>query len=389
MSDWFAQLAAVLSGGKDGGEDCVLVTVADVRGSAPREPGARMIVTRTAAHDTIGGGNLEAACVERARDMLATDDSANAQLVRYPLGPGFGQCCGGVATILFERVTQRNAAWLPALEAHVRAAEPCVVITVTEGPRGGAKLVAGRRTHCGTLGNAHLDAKALAEVRALLTGDAVGQGEWAPRLHSLASREIRGSTEVATLAFIEPLRPCGLEIVLFGAGHVGRALVKALADVDCRVIWVDSRAEEFPVVVPANTRVVVTDAPEREVDRASTGAYFLVMTHSHLLDFELCERVLRRGDFAYLGLIGSAPKRARFLKNLKLEGVPEAALARLTCPIGVPGIANKRPAAIALSAAAQILQVYEAKAYEASIGTRQRVAEQVTGIGVRRRAKRS
>ncbi|MGB8437370.1 MAG: xanthine dehydrogenase accessory protein XdhC, partial [Burkholderiales bacterium] len=221
-----------------------------------------------------------------------------------------------------------------------------------------------------------------------LMDDAGGRGARAPGLQSLASREIGDSTAVATLAFIETLRPCDLEIVLFGAGHVGRALVKALADVDCRVIWVDYRAEEFPAVVPANTRVVVTDAPEREVDRASAGAYFLVMTHSHPLDFELCERALRRGDFAYLGLIGSASKRARFLKNLKLEGVPEAALARLTCPIGVPGIASKRPVAIALSAAAQILQVYESNVHEASIDARRRVSEQVTGVGIRRRAKR-
>lgn len=389
MNDWIARIAAVLPGEEGRGEDCVLVTVADVRGSAPREPGARMVVTRTAAHDTIGGGNLEAACVERARDMLATDSSANAQLVRFPLGAGFGQCCGGVATILFEHVTQRSAAWLPALEAHVRAAEPCVVITVAEGRHGGAKLVAGRRTHSGTLGDARLDANALAQARALLKDDAQRAGVPGPGLQSLTSRESGDSSAASTLAFIETLRPSDFEIVLFGAGHVGRALVKALADVDCRVTWVDSRAAEFPTVVPANTRVVVTDAPEREVDRASGAAYFLVMTHSHALDFELCERALRRGDFAYLGLIGSAPKRARFLKNLKLEGVPEAALARLTCPIGVPGIASKRPPAIALSAAAQILQVYESKAHEASIDARERIAGRDTGAGVRRRAKRS
>jgi xanthine dehydrogenase accessory factor len=388
MNDWIGQLAAMFPGDTGRGEDCVLVTVADVRGSAPRDPGARMIVMANTVRDTIGGGNLEAACVERARDMLATDGSANTQLVRYPLGPGFGQCCGGVATILFERVTQRSAAWVRALEAHARAAEPCVLITVAEGEHGGAKLVAGRRTRSGTLGDARLDACALAEARTVLTDDAEGRRVRAPGLQSFESRETGDSTAVTTLAFFETVRPCDLEIVLFGAGHVGRALVKALADVDCRVTWVDSRVEEFPAVVPANTRVVVTDAPEREVDRASAGAYFLVMTHSHPLDFELCERALRRGDFAYLGLIGSAPKRARFLRNLKLEGVPEAALARLTCPIGVPGIASKRPAAIALSAAAQILQVHESKLVEASIDASQRDSEPATGAGIRRRAKR-
>lgn len=206
----------------------------------------------------------------------------------------------------------------------------------------------------------------------------LSQGDlWAPRLEAL------GASAASTLVFIEPVRACDFEIALFGAGHVGRALVNALADVECRVTWVDSRAGEFPAAVPAHTRVVVTDAPEREVDRMPAGAYFLVMTHSHPLDFELCERALRRGDFAYLGLIGSAPKRARFLKGLKLEGVPESALARLTCPIGVPGIASKRPAAIALSVAAQILQVHEA----AMLG-RHRGAGQATTVAARRRAKR-
>jgi xanthine dehydrogenase accessory factor len=367
MSGWIDRLAALASDG----EDCVLVTVAAVRGSAPREPGARMIVTRAEATDTIGGGNLEAACVERAREMLARDESA-AQLVRYPLGPGFGQCCGGVATMLFERVAQDRATWLPAIEEHVRTAEPGVVVTVAEGHCRGAKLVIGRLTHSGSLGDAALDAAALHQGRALLAGR---EGVWGPRLQALDASD--------TVAFIEPLRPTDLEVVLFGAGHVGRALAKALADVDCRVTWVDSRAGEFPPEVPANARVVVTDVPEREVDRAPAGAYFLVMTHSHPLDFELCERVLRRTDFAYLGLIGSAPKRARFLKCLKLEGVPDAALARLTCPIGVPGISSKRPAAIALSAAAHILQVHES-----SMAARQRGAGRETGVEIRRRAKR-
>jgi len=370
MSGWVEQLAETTGRG----EDCVLIAVADVRGSAPREPGARMIVTRTSAFDTIGGGNLEAACVARAREMLASDDSETVQLVRFPLGPGFGQCCGGVATILFERVARNRAAWLPAVVAHVQAADPAVIVTAAEGRCGGAKLVIGRYAHSGTLGDASLDATALARARALLAGE---ERDWPPRLQAL------DAFAASTVAFIEPLRPCDLEIVLFGAGHVGRALVRALADVDCRVTWIDSRAEEFPRAAPPNTRIVVTDAPELEVDRAPTGAYFLVMTHSHPLDFELCERALRRADIGYLGLIGSEPKRARFLKSLALEGIPEGSLARLTCPIGVPGIASKRPAAIALSVAAQIMQIHES-----SRAVRDHTVAQSAGTGARRRAQR-
>lgn len=333
------------------GEDFVMVTVAAVRGSAPRESGARMIVTRTAAIDTIGGGNLEAACVERARALLAGTASVPAQLVRFPLGPGFGQCCGGVATILFERVTSDQSAWVAALVAHARAGEPCVVVSGAEGFRAGAKLVVARDDWMATLGDPDLDALAIAQARQIL-----GSGRGEPRLHAI------DAADKCAVMLVEPVWPADMTVVLFGAGHVGRALVNVLADVDCRVTWVDPRAHEFPATLPANTRKVVAHAPELEVDRAPAGAYFLLMTHSHPLDFELCERILRRGDFAYLGLIGSVPKRNRFMKYLRREGVPDAALARLTCPIGVAGITGKRPATIALAVAAQLLQVREAAA---------------------------
>jgi len=347
MSGWI-EIAGELA---TRGEDFVMVTVAAVRGSAPREPGARMIVSRTAAIDTIGGGNLEAACVERARALLNDAPSVPAQLVRFPLGPGFGQCCGGVATILFERVAYEEAAWIAAVGAPAHTGEPCIVVTGAEGCLAGAKLVVARDACSATLGDADLDAQAIALARQILRG-----GRNDPRLHTIAA------THKSAIVFVEPVWPPDMTVVLFGAGHVGRALVNALADVDCRVTWVDPRADEFPATMPANARRVVAHAPELEVDRAPAGAYFLLMTHSHPLDFELCERILKRGDFAYLGLIGSAPKRNRFMKYLKREGVPDAALARLTCPIGVAGITGKRPATIALAVAAQLLQVREAAA---------------------------
>lgn len=315
--------------------DCVLVTVAAVRGSAPREPGAKMVVTREHVVETIGGGNLEYAAIERAREMLAAAGARATELVRYPLGPGLRQCCGGVATLLYERIDPSSMARLAELE---RAGKPGVVITGVEGACRGRKLIVSETGCEGSLGETVLDDEALALARDVLE----------PQLRAIGS---------GNLALIEPLRPCDFHVVLFGAGHVGRALVAVLAGVDCRVTWVDSRREQFPSEVPGNVRSIATAAPEEEVDRAPPGAFFLVMTHSHALDFELCERVLKRGEFRYLGLIGSLPKRNRFLKYLKLEGVSEAALARLTCPIGVPGIAGKQPAAIAIAVAAELLQV--------------------------------
>ena len=333
------------------GEDCVLVTVAAVRGSAPREPGARMVVTREHVAETIGGGNLELAAIERAREMLDARPAPGAQLVRYPLGPGFRQCCGGVATLLFERIAAAESSWVARLADLERAGRPGVVITGAEGDCRERKLIVSATGCEGTLGEIGLDEEVLGLARQLLAGE-------------LESAELQlraiGRPRSGNLVLIELARPCDFDIVLFGAGHVGRALVSVLADVDCGVTWVDPRPEQFPSEMPGNVRVVATAVPEEEVDRVPSGAFFLVMTHSHALDFELCERVLKRGDFRYLGLIGSAPKRSRFLKYLKIEGVSEAALARLTCPIGVPGIVGKQPSAIAIAVAAELLQVRDA-----------------------------
>ncbi|MFM2120432.1 MAG: xanthine dehydrogenase accessory protein XdhC, partial [Pseudomonadota bacterium] len=146
---------------------------------------------------------------------------------------------------------------------------------------------------------------------------------------------------------------------LHGAGHVGRAIVHLLAGLPCGVDWVDEREAEFPAStqLPPHIQVVATDEPVAEVAHAPPGSFFLVLTHSHELDLRITDAILRRRDFAYCGLIGSATKRARFMHRYEQRGVPEEALARLTCPIGLPGLAGKEPEVIAVSVVAQMLAV--------------------------------
>jgi xanthine dehydrogenase accessory factor len=134
-----------------------------------------------------------------------------------------------------------------------------------------------------------------------------------------------------------------------------------MAELPCRITWVDSRDAAFPADVPANTTVVATDVPEAEVDAAPKGVYFLVMTHSHPLDQALTERILHRADFAYFGLIGSLSKRHQFERRLLARGITAEQLEAMTCPIGVPGIDDKRPAVIAIAVAAELLQRYESQ----------------------------
>jgi xanthine dehydrogenase accessory factor len=151
-------------------------------------------------------------------------------------------------------------------------------------------------------------------------------------------------------------------LVLFGAGHVGTAVVRALAELPCRVTWVDEREDLFPSDVPANVTIEATDTPEAVVACAPQGASYLVMTHSHALDQQLSEAILSRPGVGWFGLIGSNTKRKQFEHRLKARGIDPARIEAMVCPIGLPGIAGKQPAVIAASVAAQLLQVWEAQA---------------------------
>ncbi|WP_042327907.1 xanthine dehydrogenase accessory protein XdhC [Paraburkholderia ginsengisoli] len=152
-------------------------------------------------------------------------------------------------------------------------------------------------------------------------------------------------------------RPVPMHIVLFGAGHVGHALVRLLGSLPCVVQWVDERDELFPDETPANVQIEATDTPDAIVDTAPPGTYFLVMTHNHALDFSLAARIMRRRDFTYFGMIGSKTKRVKFERRLIERGVEADRLVEMTCPIGVDGIVDKAPSAIAVAVCAELLQI--------------------------------
>jgi xanthine dehydrogenase accessory factor len=156
---------------------------------------------------------------------------------------------------------------------------------------------------------------------------------------------------------VEPAAERRDPVFLFGAGHVGRATARALAPLPFRIVWIDSRGDAFPSDMPPQIDKIVPTSPAGEVAGAPPGTLYLVMTHSHPLDLDICAQVLRRDDFAFLGLNGSDTKRARFASRLRAIGLAPHLLSRLTCPIGIPGIASKEPAAIAAAVAAQLLIV--------------------------------
>ena len=154
--------------------------------------------------------------------------------------------------------------------------------------------------------------------------------------------------------FIEPAE--NRAVLIYGGGHVGAALVRALAPLPFQVRWIDARLGAFPAEIPEGVETVESPLPEAEAKAAPPEALHVVLTHSHALDLEIVAAVLERGAFGFLGLIGSATKKALFLRRLRQRGIPEGRLARLTCPIGVPGVRDKRPGVIAATVAVQLLQ---------------------------------
>lgn len=152
-----------------------------------------------------------------------------------------------------------------------------------------------------------------------------------------------------------------MPVALFGGGHVGRAIVDVLARLPCRVFWVDSREAVFPPDLPAYVKSECSEPVQGAVADLEPGARVLIMSFSHAEDLDIVAACLRRqrerGDLGFIGLIGSKSKWASFRQRLLARGFEEAELARVTCPIGLPGIQGKQPEVIAIAVAAQLLSL--------------------------------
>lgn len=329
MRDWAWRIDRVL----ENNEECVLVTVAQVVGSTPREAGTTMAVTGAETFGTIGGGVLEFRAIEFARDLLVGDRTAGH--MSFTLGPGSGQCCGGVADLLFEQIARGD---LDQLGARGSNSGRQVLVTKFHSERGYTERAL------------YIEG----DVPSVLP-DNLGQ-----HIADVARTGVMVSLQSPdTWTLIQSLKRNGTQVVLFGAGHVGRALVKVLENCDYSITWVDSRPDQFPAKVGLNVRCVTVDEDYEDVGElvaaAAENALYIVMTHSHPIDYKICAAVLRWGRFDYLGLIGSKTKAAKFKRHFAKDGLGADTIKRLTCPIGIAGVRGKMPGEIAVALAAQLL----------------------------------
>ncbi|MBL4667305.1 MAG: xanthine dehydrogenase accessory protein XdhC, partial [Sneathiella sp.] len=312
----------------------ILVTVGAARGSTPRETGTRMLVNPSQTHGTIGGGQLEFVAIDAARKLLIGNEKTSFQLLKLPLGPELAQCCGGYTEIILSKINRLDS-WFCELKKALKDKQDAAVIT--------------------RLSGTHL----IRSLELLNAKNSVDQNALKDSIRSGKSLLLEDKMQDESFTLIEPLIEDRFTLTVFGAGHVGKAIVHVLSPLPCHIKWVDGRAEEFPADIPANVEKIVTSHPTDIIENSDPTGLYLIMTHSHQIDFNITEALLRRGDAAYVGLIGSETKRKRFFKRLNLRGFGEDKVAKITCPIGLPYLKGKHPSEIAISVASEILALQQ------------------------------
>jgi xanthine dehydrogenase accessory protein XdhC len=221
----------------------------------------------------------------------------------------------------------------------------------------------------------NLEATAVASAREMLA-----EGAAEPRLLTLTLSD-RATTEYGVQCcggevtmLLEPV-PAVPSVAIFGIGHVGLELARILSRQEIELHLIDARAEMLHpdrigepgasgvlADAVATVRLRHEPVPEAALADLPGGTHVLIMTHDHVEDLAITDQALRREGLGSIGLIGSASKWVRFRAKLAELGHTDADLARVTTPIGIPEVAGKAPASIAVSVAARTLQLIEAAA---------------------------
>jgi len=291
------------------------ILIANHKGSSPRESGTSMLVWEDGFTGTIGGGALEYQAVGLAQKKMRSKCLINVKHI--PLGPNLGQCCGGSVTLVTEYFSKTN---LP--QANNVFARPMKPNT--------PEPLWVKRT----------EAKAR---NGTMTPDTHLQDGW----------------------LVEPIAQPHEPVWIYGAGHVGRAIIDTLQGLPFDITWIDTATKRFPTQIPKHVTQLIAQNPALVAKHAPHDAQHFILTYSHALDLELCHAILDHG-FKSLGLIGSKTKHARFTSKLRNLGHSQAQIARIICPIGDPSL-GKEPKAIALGITTALLKEHKSIAAQKEV----------------------
>jgi len=247
--------------------------------------------------------------------------------------------------------------WMQAISTLTNQAQGYVLVTVLEtkgsSPRDtGTKMVVSADESFDTIGGGALEYQSIEIAQELLSANKATRQM--TKTFNLG-RDLKQCCGGVVKVFFEVFPASNFNIVIFGAGHIAKSLIKILEEVECQVSWFDSRPELFSEECALHIRKQVMSQPELAVESCKVNSYFLVMTHDHALDQQLCESIISRGDSVYCGLIGSATKGLKFRQRLLKKNYTQQELNILTCPVGLSILKSKKPMEIAVSISAELI----------------------------------
>ncbi|MBX2857791.1 MAG: xanthine dehydrogenase accessory protein XdhC [Cellvibrionaceae bacterium] len=269
--------------------------------------------------------------------------------------------------------------WFEAIPLCRAAGKPWVIATLigTQGstPRAaGSKMIITADTLYDTLGGGQLEHYISRSARELIT-----QGRDQQKIEYLPlSNKTKQCCGGTVNVLLECFAASRVELHIFGAGHVAKALIKIVGEIDCQVSWIDSRPEMFPAELPSNTQTYCTSEPLSYIQTIQPGAIALVLTHDHALDYRLITALLDYANCEFIGLIGSKAKAQRFKKRLKSESFSPGDIDKIHCPVGLQQVKGKYPMEVAVSIAAQLLPRIVQPSQSGSTGVYWRDAPQLT-----------
>jgi len=338
----------------------VIISVVETKGSAPCSVGEKIIYSgEDNFYGSIGGGNFEYKAIQRAQDLI-DENARHTEVVRYPLGASLGQCCGGYVKVMFEsfvdtKVKTNEQGWLSYASNLSQKKNDFVLITSlnSEGSFCGLedKLVLNhKQIYDDSLGN--IKSKELLEIINSLKDELASSGS----TNTTILRETEG---LCCESFVHSSVQA---VVVFGAGHIARALMSILTKLPISIYWIDDRQSQFDQYDGDVSSInILCDKPAEVVLDLPNDAYCMIITYSHQLDFEICEQIILRDSFCYLGVIGSLIKGNKFRKRLLNKGFSEHIVDKLMCPIGLKYKYFKSPITIAVSIATELINFLERK----------------------------
>jgi len=253
-----------------------------------------------------------------------------------------------------------NSHWLDAAQQLSHQGQSYVLVTLL-GVRGsaprdsGTKMVVSSDATFDTIGGGHLEHKVTQIAQQLMRDGQSGQKIEHFPLSVKLGQCCGGSTSVLFETFINT----NINIMMFGAGHVGHAIAPMLAGLPINLHWVDERCDLFPQTVARNTQHVVSEVPSDEVVSMPPSSYYIILTHNHQRDFEICSAILKRNDAKYVGLIGSDTKWKRFQQRFSHRGFSESQIQSISCPVGLSQVSGKLPMEVAVSIVGQVINIYQ------------------------------